>query len=301
MPTVKAQIEDLFHKLKVLQLQIGGGGAGEANTGSNQGAGGVGPYWQKVGVDLQFRNINAASPRVSVALDAVNREIDIDVVPAQIDLDDLGDVNAPGPANDDVLTWNAATARWIAQAGGGAGAAECFEKYRKSGRYYSCDIRTYTLTTSYIQYDNIYAIPFLVPVQQSFDRIGINCNAGAANAVGRLGLYDDDGTPYPGNLIHGTAEFDFSGAGDKEEAIAETLDPGLYWLAILIGVAMPSVRAFYYQYHTFPLLGRDALNDLNPMNSLYGAEAYGVMPDPFPAGITERDTQNPPAIFLRKA
>jgi len=65
-------------------------GIGEANTASNVGVGGVGLYNAKVGVDLQFRNINAASARLSVALDAPNNEVDLDVVEAQINHDNLG-------------------------------------------------------------------------------------------------------------------------------------------------------------------------------------------------------------------
>jgi fibronectin-binding autotransporter adhesin len=58
---------------------------GESNTASNQGVGGVGTFDAKSGVDLQFRNINAASNKVSVALDAGNKEIDINVNEANLD------------------------------------------------------------------------------------------------------------------------------------------------------------------------------------------------------------------------
>jgi len=56
-------------------------GSGEANTASNQGAGGVGPFKQKTGVDLEFRNINAEDAAITVALDAGNDEIDIGLGP----------------------------------------------------------------------------------------------------------------------------------------------------------------------------------------------------------------------------
>lgn len=53
-------------------------GTGEANTASNQGAGGVGIFDAKVGVDLQFRNVNVtANGGVSATLDAANKEIDL--------------------------------------------------------------------------------------------------------------------------------------------------------------------------------------------------------------------------------
>lgn len=68
----------------------GGGGGGEANTASNQGAGGVGLYHSKVGVDLQFKNINAGSTKITVTNDAPNKEVDIDVAQANIDHGSIG-------------------------------------------------------------------------------------------------------------------------------------------------------------------------------------------------------------------
>ena len=67
-----------------------GGGGGEANTATNVNVGGVGVFKQKTGVNLEFRGVNAASTKVSVALDAVNNEIDLDVVEANLTLPNLG-------------------------------------------------------------------------------------------------------------------------------------------------------------------------------------------------------------------
>lgn len=69
-----------------------GSGTGEANTASNVGAGGVGLFKQKVSVDLQFRNINAASSKVSVALDSGNNEVDVDVVESNLSHANIGGV-----------------------------------------------------------------------------------------------------------------------------------------------------------------------------------------------------------------
>ncbi len=60
-------------------FETGVGGSGEDNTASNVGAGGVGVFKQKTGVDLEFRNINAGSGNITVTLDGANNEIDIDV------------------------------------------------------------------------------------------------------------------------------------------------------------------------------------------------------------------------------
>jgi hypothetical protein len=56
-----------------------GAAGGEANTASNVGTGGVGVFDAKVGVDLQFRNIIADSAKLTVTLDAPNKEVGIDL------------------------------------------------------------------------------------------------------------------------------------------------------------------------------------------------------------------------------
>lgn len=64
--------------------------SGESNTASNANAAGVGVFKQKSGVDLQFRGVNAGSSRVTVALDAGNNEIDVDVAESALSLQNLG-------------------------------------------------------------------------------------------------------------------------------------------------------------------------------------------------------------------
>lgn len=57
-----------------------GGGGGEANTASNVGTAGVGVWKQKVGVNLEFKKINAGSAKVTITDDVANNEVDVDVV-----------------------------------------------------------------------------------------------------------------------------------------------------------------------------------------------------------------------------
>jgi len=57
---------------------------GEVNTASNTGTGGVGIFKTKTLVDLEFKNINAGSSKVTVTDDTGDNEIDIDVVEANI-------------------------------------------------------------------------------------------------------------------------------------------------------------------------------------------------------------------------
>lgn len=77
---------------KTLTLSSIGGGGGETNTASNTGTDGVGVYDAKVAVDLQFRNIAPASNKVTTTLNS--KDIDIDIVEANIDHDALSNFTA---------------------------------------------------------------------------------------------------------------------------------------------------------------------------------------------------------------
>lgn len=66
-----------------------GGGSGETNTASNVGTGGVGLFKTKVGVDLQFKKINAGSSKITISDDTGNDEVDVDVSPGNISHQDL--------------------------------------------------------------------------------------------------------------------------------------------------------------------------------------------------------------------
>jgi len=62
----------------------------EVNTASNQGVGGVGVFIQKTGLNLEFRNINSGSSKISITNDRGNNEIDIDAVEANFSLNNIG-------------------------------------------------------------------------------------------------------------------------------------------------------------------------------------------------------------------
>lgn len=87
-----------------------GGSGGEANTASNVGTSGVGVFYQKSGVDLQFKNVKAASSKVTVIDNPTPHTIDLDVVPGNIAHQDLSGagVNTHSQIDTAVSTVNGA-------------------------------------------------------------------------------------------------------------------------------------------------------------------------------------------------
>lgn len=307
MPTIQEVIKKIQDDIQSLNRRIAGisGAAGEANTGANIGAGGVGPYDGKVGVQLQFRNINAASNRISVALDAPNDEIDIDVNPGNIDLDDLGDVNAPAPNDGDVLTWDAIASEWEPQAGGAGGQAINPMCYRRTQRGYTT-WDYYTSTTIALTRDTLEAYPFIVPVSQTFDQMTVAVSTARPNGVARIGVYEDNGAVYPGDRVYGSPELDCTVVGYKNVSFTPSiLSPGLYWLVINSdGDANISFRAMDYNQTTpiqyYSILGKDPANFVTvPQLFWRVAQAYGALPDPFPGGASGINNANMVTIMMR--
>lgn len=89
-PTISVYVEGVTIARFSVPVSIGdiGVGAGEANTGSNVGADGLGVFKQKAGVDLEFKHIAPASAKITVA--ANGDDIDLDVAEAQLSLANLG-------------------------------------------------------------------------------------------------------------------------------------------------------------------------------------------------------------------
>jgi hypothetical protein len=90
--------------------------------------------------------------------------------------------------------------------------------------------------------DTVFFMEFDVGERQAFDRIGCEVTTvAAAGGVARLGLYTNS-IDRPDALVGDFGTVDTTILGAREIVIAQTLDPGLYWLAVASQVAACSLR-----------------------------------------------------------
>ena len=99
----------------------------------------------------------------------------------------------------------------------------------------------------------------------------------------RMGIYAHDGIDDPGDLIVDAGTASVASTGIKEIAITETLDPGLYWLAI---VSDSSVAKFYSDFLTTALALTVVAASSIGVYYFTTAHVFAALPDPF--GATTR-------------
>jgi hypothetical protein len=102
-------------------------------------------------------------------------------------------------------------------------------------------VRIATITASQISAaavivaDSLRVYPWILCEEITVDRLSINVgNPGSVGAKIVMGLYSDNGSIYPGNmLISGEVVTDPTGPGTRHVILAAhvTLQPGLYWIA----------------------------------------------------------------------
>jgi hypothetical protein len=83
---------------------VGSGAGGGVSNAANVGAGGVGPFDSLSAGVLNFKTINAGSNKITITDDLVNKEVDIDVDEAQVDVRNLKNVSPGG--NGTFAAWS---------------------------------------------------------------------------------------------------------------------------------------------------------------------------------------------------
>lgn len=130
------------------------------------------------------------------------------------------------------------------------------------------------------------AVPLWTPQGGgSIDRLGCEVTTAAATAVGRLGIYEDDGTGRPGVLLLDAGTVDASTTGAKEIAIATLALPDpLYWAVLVSQVASATFRAM--RHNGLMPVDQDSLGNLmggETQNGFTKSGVTGALPTPFAA------------------
>ena len=161
----------------------------------------------------------------------------------------------------------------------------------------------------------MYAYPFYVPGPTTISTIGIYTTTGQTGGAGRVGIYADNGSGYPGNLVSGGvsgALIATSGAASQTTTISLTLQAGWYWLASIYtaSTTQPTVAsaAVGYGATTNAMLGSDtaahliatsaqAASGISVTGQTYGA-LTGINSGVFPSGATLTLNADTPLVIL---
>ena len=140
----------------------------------------------------------------------------------------------------------------------------------------------------------LWAIPLYAPGRPTLiDRIAIRIETPTTAADVRLGLYQDDGNMYPGQLIVDAGEVSAGSLDLKTLTVNETVPRGVLWLALkpegananLAGINASSPGAWVS-------LGEDPLVDSKSFFISWkkSSQGAGVLPTIFPSGAVKRET-----------
>lgn len=147
--------------------------------------------------------------------------------------------------------------------------------------------------------DRLTLVPFLVPKDQQFVRIGAEVTTAAAGSTIRLGIYNIGPTGLPTTLVVDAGTIDAATTGAKEVTINQTLPAGLYGLAAVAQGGAPTVRTITGG-GTMDVGAGSLASSLqsNPNAGYYGSGVTGALP----ANFTLADRSlTPTLVALRTA
>jgi hypothetical protein len=177
--------------------------------------------------------------------------------------------------------------------------------HRMPGRWYPCGFvsTASALATATVAVNVMYLMPIMVPERLQLTGIAfVVTTAGGAGSVGRCGIYTSDSRArgyMPNRLVVDGGEVACDGVtGIKSTVVDVTLKRGLYWGAILAGVATFVGRSVSTTGQ-WPILGADPTGDFNGFYGQYQYnQAYGAMPG-YLSASTPRNSSSVGAVFCQ--
>jgi len=143
--------------------------------------------------------------------------------------------------------------------------------------------------------DRLCGYLIVVARTMTFDQILIGVQtAGDAGTAARLGIYNLDSALAPSTLVKDYGTVSVATTGAKTIAYEQQLTKG-YYLGAVISDGAPILYGYYPDYTPFQATAPDYA--INFFRGYYVAQAYGALPDPFPASPTLGEVT--PSVWLR--
>jgi len=172
--------------------------------------------------------------------------------------------------------------------------------FAKKGNYYRAGNSMWVSTNHPPTINRMYTQVMCFGEDITIDRLAIYISeAAAAGGVARMGLYADDGTLHPGQLIYDSGEISTTTTGPKTAAPPSpiVIAKGTpFWTCLLCGGA--TIKPKTSDSTRLSVLGSGNTVGGWSLNGFYADQAYGALPATHPAGMFLRGMYDPVHIRL---
>lgn len=143
--------------------------------------------------------------------------------------------------------------------------------------------------------DRLYLCAFEVFEKAKYTKIGTSISVAQAGSFTRCGVYSMGLDGLPNNLIVESAAIDTSVTGDVSATIDLSLDPGVYYAAI---VSSDAIDPFAGSAFTAFLMGIHT--DKKAIEAIYTAHTFGSLPADLSGNSFTQETGKQSYVFLEK-
>lgn len=173
----------------------------------------------------------------------------------------------------------------------------------QSGMYYFTSSPSGGSTSSTLGNGLLRLTPFLVPNACRISRIGGDVSAaGEAGSKLRLGIYADDGTGYPGQLVLDAGPIAGDSATVQEITVNQALAAGVYWIGGVVQSAttsQPTVRIQSGWHSPIPMRSPSLPTASAGVSGFSQASVTGALPPVFTSSVTTAGAA--PRVFIKVA
>lgn len=174
-----------------------------------------------------------------------------------------------------------------------------FLDFKRHCRYFTHTILHNPTYSAALLANKLYAFPFYCGPTLALEWITVVVTVAKAGSLIRLGIYENLASVHPGALLVDSGDLSGATTGRKENSFTYSFQADkLYWLSI-ISNNTPSVRSVHHNWLVTSPFGLQSDLGTTEYNCWLASQAYGPLPDPFPAADLT-SLEYGPAVFLWK-